>query len=79
MKQVHECSGQLCSQDLAVNRKRTYLKHRISTNAKLFELMVNNQSRRSAFKQRFNLRQDGLEKKCLCRNRLFISYYFSIK
>ena len=65
--QVHECSGQLYFKDLAISRKRTCLKHRISTNAKQFELTVNNQSRRCAFKQFFNLRQDGL-RKFLCRN-----------
>ena len=78
MKQVHECSGQLCSKNLAASRKRTYLKHRISTNAKLFKLTVNNQSRRSVFKLNFNLRQEGL-RKCFCRNGFFISYYCFIK
>ena len=45
MTQVHDCSGQLCSQDLAFSRKRTYFK-----TPHLYKCTINNQSRRSAFK-----------------------------
>ena len=51
-----------------------WTKHYIYTNVKVFELTVSNQSRRSAFRYFFNLRQDGLRKR-LCRTNYSLFYH----